>query len=253
MRETSSRMIFVAVCAWMSVCLLIGSWLPDLGNGLRFMWMVSGLTGLVSSVGLSEVIKKDIQRQEQVLQKYMAAALTDGLTGLANRQAFDQALTTTLAHMTPPRDRISVLLIDADHFKGINDTYGHQAGDDALRFLANTAATFFEGDGAVARYGGEEFAVALPGYRLKDAVSFAKRFRELVERTPCACGDKSVPITVSIGVAEAYAGENGDELIHRADMALYSAKRMGRNCVWFADPKPDSAAEMILEAITATV
>ena len=256
MRETTSRMVFVAVVGWMSVCLLIASWYPELSNELRILWMISGVTGLVSAVGLSEVIKTDVKSQERLLHEYMQAASMDGLTGLANRQALDRALKSALEGFDSRRNPLTLAMFDIDHFKSINDTHGHQAGDEVLRFVANAAVEYFTGKACVARYGGEEFAIVIPGMRLRNAFVMVDEFRQAIAKSTCRFRDKSLQVTISAGVTEAKNGENSDQVLHRSDLGLYTAKNMGRNCVWFGECSTDtmgtaSEVKQHLEPVTA--
>ncbi|WEF32553.1 sensor domain-containing diguanylate cyclase [Pseudoduganella chitinolytica] len=159
-------------------------------------------------------------------------AITDCLTGMANRAFFLDSATAMVGiakrHGTP----LSLLLIDADHFKRINDDFGHPAGDAVLRLLAAVlTAQTREGDVA-ARYGGEEFIVALPHTALRAAGELAERIRARIAAQPAPPGMAGLRITVSIGVAQ-YRPEEPDigETICRADAALYAAKHAGRDCV----------------------
>lgn len=236
MRETTSRMIFVTVSAWLSLCLLLVGWLPELDYSFRPLWIFSGLIGLVSSVGLSQLIKKDIHTQEKLMVEYRRAAMTDSLTGLANRQSLDNSLRQALHEFVPGRNPLSLIMIDIDHFKAFNDKYGHQAGDSALRMVSQAAVSYFSGFGCVARYGGEEFAIAVPSVSLKEALKLAEDFRCFVSETDCIFLDVNFRVTVSVGVAEAKNKETPEQLVRRADQALYAAKRGGRNCTKIATP-----------------
>lgn len=252
MRETTSRMIFVAVSAWLSFCLLLVGWLPELDYSFRPIWMISGLIGLASSVGLSQLIKKDIGVQEKLITQYRHAAMTDSLTGLANRQALDNALRDALHEFIPHRNPLSFILIDIDHFKRFNDKWGHQAGDAALKTVSRTAAAFFSGVGCVARYGGEEFAIAVPSVSLKEASKLAEEFRKFVGMTECEFKGQQLKVTVSVGVAELKAKETADELIHRADKALYAAKGNGRNCIQISETHSAEKIESISTKFSLT-
>ncbi|WP_417850449.1 GGDEF domain-containing protein [Thalassoglobus sp.] len=242
MRETTSRMIFVAVSAWLSICLLLAGWMPELDSTFRPLWLISGLVGLVSSVGLSELIKADIRAQERLLKEYRQAAMTDGLTGLANRQALENALKNALHEFSPQRNPLSLIMIDIDNFKAFNDQWGHQAGDAALKTVSNAAVEYFSGKGCVARYGGEEFAIAMPSMSLRESIKLAEGFREYVSRIGCKINDKSSSVTISVGVAEAKDREAPDELVLRADQALYAAKRNGRNCIHVSENSETQSA-----------
>lgn len=245
MTDSLGRMIFVGICAWVSLCLLISGWMPPLGFDIRFIWMISGLTGLVSSVGLAQVIKNDISAQKRLLDEYMQAALTDGLTGLANRQALDQTLESIFDNYDPQTAPMSLIMFDIDYFKQFNDEWGHQAGDEVLRMVSLAAVRFFNKRGCVARYGGEEFAVALPNSRIVDAFDLAEEFREHVKGLSCDYQHRKLHVTISAGVAEAYRDDCPDTLIRRADTALYTAKRLGRDRAWGSDhPESQCSTEM---------
>ncbi|WP_336920892.1 GGDEF domain-containing protein [Aquipuribacter sp. SD81] len=153
------------------------------------------------------------------------AADTDGLTGLANRRTFDRALQQQVSSTL--QQPFSLLLVDLDHFKRLNDTHGHQAGDDALRVAAGLLQLACRDGDLAARYGGEEFAVILPGVCSDDALPVAERIRAEVETA-----DGPVPVTASIGVAcWPKDAEDPQELLAVADAALYRAKKDGRNRV----------------------
>jgi diguanylate cyclase (GGDEF)-like protein len=164
-------------------------------------------------------------------------ALLDSLTGIANRRGFDQRLAMEWARAQRTRQPLSLLLIDVDHFKRINDTYGHQTGDEYLRHMARTLSAAFDRPAdLIARYGGEEFAVLLPETSSSGASAVANRIRATMEKDT-SNATTSCPITVSIGVStwneEQEAGP--DQLISAADRALYAAKQNGRNRVELGD------------------
>ena len=152
---------------------------------------------------------------------------TDGLTGLANRRVFQLALSRELALAQRRGEPCTLILLDVDHFKAVNDTHGHQAGDEVLRRVGLALAETARGTDVAARYGGEEFVVILPACSPGEAVTVAERFRAAV-----AAGTGQVPVTVSAGVAT-YPHDAADEtsLIAAADHALYRAKRTGRDRV----------------------
>ncbi|MEX3916140.1 diguanylate cyclase [Paraburkholderia sp. BR10872] len=163
---------------------------------------------------------------------------TDALTGLKNRRALDEALQNEWERLQRNDSQLSVLFVDADHFKQYNDKHGHAEGDKALKHLARCIAQCVSRRGdCAARYGGEEFVVVLPDTQLKDALRMAESIRETVERlwhTPNeACSAALHPFTVSIGCSTGWRGHPATlvELTKAADSALYEAKRAGRNCV----------------------
>jgi diguanylate cyclase (GGDEF)-like protein len=159
-------------------------------------------------------------RLRQVMRQ---AAITDSLTGLPNRHHFHEQYNHSLAEAARERQPLAVMLIDVDHFKEINDTHGHPAGDDKLRDVATNLRSAMRGNDMVARYGGDEFIAIAHGASRGEAVSLAERLRDAA-----AFGGASVSIGVAI------CPEDGDTelgLIEAADAALYRAKEAGRNCV----------------------
>lgn len=237
-------MLLVGVCAWISLCLLVAGWIPDINSNMGTMWLISGLMGLVSAVGLAETIKIDARNQENLLNQYVQAALTDSLTSLANRHALDDAVKAAMQDMGMQRRPLSLIMIDIDHFKGFNDQWGHQAGDEVLRCVSRKMGEMFAEHGLVARFGGEEFAVLLPNCHLADADRHAEMCRQLVKSTECTYRERRFQVTISCGVTDAQAGETPEMFVQRADMALYAAKKLGRDCVWVADPRRDRTDEM---------
>ncbi|HUN90587.1 MAG TPA: tetratricopeptide repeat-containing diguanylate cyclase [Burkholderiaceae bacterium] len=159
-------------------------------------------------------------------------ATTDELTGLLNRRATLAFLDGALAEGRRAGAALSVMMIDADHFKRINDGHGHAVGDDVLRHLARTLASGLRTQDRIGRFGGEEFLAILPSTSLAEAAAVAERIRELVCRHAAPVGRVALQLTVSIGVAEAAGSrESGSNLIAVADAALYDAKERGRNTV----------------------
>jgi diguanylate cyclase (GGDEF)-like protein len=159
-------------------------------------------------------------------------SITDGLTGLFNRKQlmdlFDMELARSQRYQVP----FSVLIADIDHFKQINDTFGHLAGDAVLRRIADTLRQAVRECDHVGRYGGEEFLIILPNSSAPGAVEMAQRLREAISRVRFYNDGNEISMTISVGVAQCFAGEEGTEaILRRADAALYQAKANGRNCV----------------------
>ena len=176
----------------------------------------------------------EIESLRRDLQTAWSEARTDGLTGIANRKHFDQALRVAAAQAIEHQMPACLMLADIDHFKHFNDQYGHALGDQVLKLVAGLLRHNVKGRDLVARYGGEEFAVILPATRLVDAYSLVDRLRELVASRQIQLRDRSQSlgrVTLSIGLTEFRAGEACSEWIARADLALYEAKREGRNRV----------------------
>ncbi|WP_424768390.1 diguanylate cyclase [Paenibacillus sp. sgz302251] len=155
-------------------------------------------------------------------------ALTDELTGLNNRRYFQESLVANIALYNRVQLPFSILLLDIDHFKRINDTYGHPVGDKILQKLAKLIKFESREVDIVARYGGEEFVIILPNTNQSGAVQAAERCRKTIEK---ASWDDEYFITVSIGVATISHGDNDHTLLVKADRALYASKSSGRNCV----------------------
>ena len=171
----------------------------------------------------------------------LAMALTDGLTGLFNRHYFTSHFDGLFKHAQDQGRPIAVVILDVDHFKAVNDTYGHGAGDEVLKELARRISSGVRNFDLVARLGGEEFVIVMPETRLNEAERACDRIRQQIARTPfpITTPKLDLPVTVSIGVAASEGGSDTPaEMLRRADEALYEAKRSGRNrvCVQSAPP-----------------
>lgn len=159
-------------------------------------------------------------------------ALSDALTGALNRRSLEQEATRLSARCTRTGDALAIMMIDVDHFKSINDRYGHPAGDEVLRRLAAVAQKTIRSDDYFARYGGEEFCILLPSTIEQDAWILADRLRQNYAALVMEFGDEVLHSTISIGVADSnHAGLKFISLVAAADQALYRAKQEGRNRV----------------------
>jgi len=176
-----------------------------------------------------------LRDQAQQIESHAVEARTDALTGLANRRAFDLEMARRFAEFQRHRRVFSVMMIDVDHFKKLNDAHGHPAGDMVLRGLARVLCDGAREMDLVARYGGEEFAVILPGTSMADAGAAAERVRGAIETTPFRFRTAELHVTASLGVAELLPDEDVPGLIQRADAALYASKGAGRNQVCLHD------------------
>lgn len=174
-----------------------------------------------------------LNQQQAALEQARREATHDPLAGLANRRALDTALAERILAGRP----FVLLLVDIDHFKRINDTYGHPTGDHVLRELARLLARRVRDSDTVARFGGEEFAMLLPDTTLSKGERIAEKVRTAVERHALRRNtdpERTIHITASVGVAEYQPGERTSDLLDRADVALYRAKHNGRNRVEMA-------------------
>jgi diguanylate cyclase len=172
-----------------------------------------------------------IDELEKFLVEARLEAATDKLTGLANRRAFDSRLMEEAAAAMNADYSLAVLLADVDHFKSVNDRYGHETGDRVLRMVAEAISQAVRGRDSAARYGGEEFAVILPDTSASGAVAVADNLRTAVSHClmHIGAGEVDASVTISVGISLYNAGEKLTELLARADSALYQAKRDGRN------------------------
>ncbi|MEX2153370.1 MAG: diguanylate cyclase [Gemmatimonadaceae bacterium] len=173
------------------------------------------------------------------MEEVSRRASTDALTGLANRRAFDEQLGHLLAHADRFGHSVSLILADVDHFKNVNDTWGHEAGDVVLKSIAKTLSDAVRAVDVCARFGGEEIAILLPQTTLAGATELADRLRKQVAAKPVVAMGNEVPVTISCGVSCYPDGVLTKEaLFAAADRALYEAKSAGRNCVKSAAPRP---------------
>ncbi len=172
-----------------------------------------------------------IEELEQFLGEARQEAATDTLTELPNRRAFDAALKAAAAAAMNSEEQLAVLLADADHFKRVNDTWGHETGDRVLRAIADAMRQAVRGRDFEARYGGEEFVAILPDTGSEGALAVADNIRVAVSRqsVPAGKGEPDLFVTISVGVSVYDAGEKLSQLLARADAALYQAKQDGRN------------------------
>ena len=181
-----------------------------------------------------QATKKELNELQQNLEKAHSEARTDGLTGVNNRKAFDEALSRELAEAEKGGQPLCLVIGDIDHFKKFNDTFGHRTGDQVLRLVASCLKTGVHAGHFVARYGGEEFAVIIPATEIASAETIANKIRETVqarELVKRSTGESLGRVTMSMGIALLQPGEAGASLVERADSCLYDAKRGGRNRV----------------------
>jgi diguanylate cyclase len=191
--------------------------------------MVESARGLDGDL---RVASREVQALRNDLEEARRQAMSDPLTSVANRKAFDDRLAKEMAAASESGADLALVLLDIDHFKRFNDSFGHVIGDEALKLVAHALVAGVKGRDMVARYGGEEFAVILPATSLAHALGLAnglgaavKGRRMLLKSTGRDLGR----ITVSLGVARYRPGESASDLVRRADAALYAAKNRGRD------------------------
>ena len=165
-------------------------------------------------------------------------ATQDPLTRLLNRRGMEDALQISLAQASRRASPTSAIMVDIDHFKGVNDSFGHEVGDNLLRQIADILERLCRSSDVVARTGGEEFLLILPETELNDARVLAERIREAIGERPLLVDFQRIGVTVSLGVACMVGRVNLDELSQEADRAMYLAKRGGRNRVASVEHKP---------------
>ena len=183
----------------------------------------------------------ELAELRQNLEVVRREALTDPLTGIANRKLFDTRLREAARNAAENDEPMALLMLDIDYFKKFNDAYGHQLGDQILRLVAKTLTESVKGRDTAARYGGEEFAIVLPQTRLENAVTLGEQIRRTMVRHKVVrkdTGEEYGIITLSVGAGAYRPGEPLRELIRRADGALYHAKHTGRNRVVAEDDVP---------------
>jgi len=171
--------------------------------------------------------------QERMLNKLYEASVRDALTGAFNREHFEERLKVEVAYARRHNTQVSLLMFDLDHFKNVNDTYGHPAGDAALITVSEKVRNALRTEDVFARYGGEEFAVVLRGIDLEGARRAGERLRVIISAQPVVHNGQAIPVTVSIGAANLRdcPDPSTTALVAIADRRLYAAKRGGRNRV----------------------
>jgi diguanylate cyclase len=187
---------------------------------------------------------KEMGSLKEALDVVRNEALTDTLTGLSNRRSFEDVLKLRMAEADAFGTPLSLILCDIDHFKRFNDTWGHQTGDQVLRFIAANFMQQALSDYTVSRIGGEEFALILPRTSREDAKVFAETVRKSVERKKLlrrSTAEELGLVTVSSGVAEMRGKEALKDFFDRADRCLYASKHAGRNCVTSDEHMPTAA------------
>jgi len=195
-------------------------WTELAGDPLLFLYLTVG------SVFVMALFGGVLGAREDLIQ---ALTWTDALTGLWNRRLFDRRIEEEVERAKRYRTPLSLLILDLDRFKNVNDTYGHVNGDVVLRIISGIVRDAFRASDVVCRYGGEEIAIIAPNTPLAEAEKLAERARERIAQTVIPLDGDPYRITASIGIAELRAQSDASNLLLWADGALYAAKRAGRN------------------------
>ncbi|MDY8109687.1 GGDEF domain-containing protein [Fulvimarina sp. 2208YS6-2-32] len=191
-------------------------------------WILPKMRRQSKEQGKLQTLTGALERRSQDLE---TAALTDALTGMHNRRFFDEAMRYYLDEFEKIGRPLGFMLLDLDHFKAINDTHGHDVGDEVLKAVANCLFEVTRHHDIVARLGGEEFAVVTPNMGRTDCEAFADRIREAIGKLVIRTGNVHLRVTVSIGVAVSQRKDDVGQFYKRADVNLYHAKQTGRNRV----------------------
>jgi diguanylate cyclase (GGDEF)-like protein/PAS domain S-box-containing protein len=195
-------------------------WASLSGQRLRF----AGEDALLAAV-------VDVTAQKHAREDLLVQATRDVLTGAFNRRHVENVLSQEVERAERHARPLAVAILDADNFKRINDTHGHQTGDEVLRAITERCRNTVRSNDVFGRYGGEEFVIVFPETNLDEARIVAERLRAAVADEPFTVGEDTLGVTVSIGLAAYAPGHDTDKLLQRADAALYNAKQDGRNLV----------------------
>ena len=216
----------------LSVWAISANW----GNNLLTVFLVSlpAIVGYVFALRLQKTERQEFWLRCQLQEELEHQATTDMLTGLPNRRAFLARFSAELARVQRSGDALSLAMFDLDHFKQVNDRYGHAAGDAVLRSIGQLCIHSFRGSDMAARVGGEEFLVLLSGCRLEQAAAVMERFVSTLSETDIDLGTRMLRVTATAGVVQQQASASLDALLASADAALYAGKQAGRNRVVLA-------------------
>lgn len=232
---TALSLFFLASVSVLTLSPLNGLWHESFGAGAALRYTVT-LAGLCFFAFISEYIRDRLQKKLLHLNRQMRhTALTDPLTGLGNRLAFEQHLRAEYARFLRQGDDFCLIMGDIDHFKNINDCKGHAVGDAVLQHTAEVLAAHLRRQDGIFRWGGEEFAITLTGIPQRDLGPLAESLRQAVAETPCPYQDDKIYYTMSFGAYSCNPLESAAEALDNADRLLYAAKRAGRNRVMTSD------------------
>jgi len=204
----------------------------------HFMQLLKEYQHLLRSFNRVTRLSDGYQKSLMNTNEYLSSvAKQDVLTGISNRRDMMDILDNEVKRANRYQHSFSIILIDIDHFKKVNDTYGHEVGDKVLVELARVLSDVLRDTDTESRWGGEEFLICLPHIEIDDAVNVAEKIRLAVADNGVVCRQQEIRITISAGVAQYQYGAPVDDLIRAADVALYTAKEQGRNLVCTPSPE----------------
>jgi diguanylate cyclase (GGDEF)-like protein len=244
--NTVSIITLIAVLASLGATLVAVTLLNHQGFGLHaeIAAKLAVCIALVVALPITWFLVDLLLRVHRVEQEMRSLASYDSLTGLLSRHAFFDNANNYVSLAQREHRPFSVMIIDLDHFKLINDRYGHPAGDAVLKLFADVTNSVARRSDIVGRLGGEEFAVVLPSTTAAEALEFSQRMHTAINKAVLTFNDSAIRYTASIGLtgSETDSGDSVDDLLARADLALYQAKRSGRNQTAIYDPQLTQAA-----------
>jgi len=205
--------------------IMLTFYIPKLIESLETINVSTILVTIIITNIIAYVFASGLRKQEKMLKKL---ASEDYLTGTGNRRALSRELDSLYKFLKNHDNTASIILLDLDHFKKVNDKHGHIKGDEVLIRLAEILKCFFQGKEKIFRYGGEEFLIICPNSSAEAAFQQAQKLRKLIKENIVI---DSIEQTISLGVAEYIKEESNDDWIHRVDLALYQAKNEGRDIV----------------------
>lgn len=242
-RDFVKRAALLGIIAWASLCLLTVGLVPDIKTQFSHLWVLSGLFGLVSSVGLVQVVKRDQERHSSESQAIRRRSRHDELTGLPNRWEFDRLINIMIADAQAHDLSLSIILIDVDAMKDINVKEGYSTGDEILQEVTRSIVAATRGADLLCRYGDDEFAVLLSDLNAKSCETVVRRLRShLHDRVSIESA-----VTLSLGAATLQNSDSADCLIRRAELALFRSKSNGRDQGCYHD------GEKLLDLASQTV
>ena len=200
---------------------------------------------------LEQEVKARTKELEEANRKLDVISRTDELTALPNRRDMLRTIDNEIQRVSRTRKPFCFIFIDIDHFKNVNDTYGHACGDEVLKHVASTIRNLLRKYDVLARYGGEEFLTLLPETDLEGARTVAERFRKTIEDSNVIFGKNTIKVTITLGVAEYDHALGADRSIQLADRALYEGKETGRNKVIAWNPERTTAEDYKAAALDA--